>query len=142
LDGRNGSNWLTEIFANRPFIVGALFLGTYFVPFLVLIGLALAYVFKRNPEEDWEESHFLYLIRTFWIAVLGLVAVAILSALGIWFWSLSSKSVDFGEFALGFVVPMVVTGVPLLAFCGVRIILSLMRSASHRPMPNPSSFLL
>jgi hypothetical protein len=50
--GHNGSSWLADLMSNRPFIVGALFLGTYFAPFLILIGFPLALVFQRRPEEE------------------------------------------------------------------------------------------
>lgn len=138
--GHNGSNWLTETFTNRPFIVGAMFLGTYFVPFLVLIGLALAYYFKRNPEEDWELSHFRYLIRTFWIAIFGAMIVLALSILGLWVWQQSGKTVGGDEVLMGLLIPLFVAMAPLLVFCGVRIVLSLMRAASHKPMPKPETW--
>ena len=141
-NGNNGGNWLTETLANRPFVVGALFLGTYFVPFLVLIGLALAYYFRRSPEEDWEQTHYSYLIRTFWIGFLSAALVFLLSALGLLIWQQIGGNWDGDLVFFSVFFPLVIVMIPLLVFCGVRVVLSLMRSAAHKPMPRPETWLL
>ena len=139
--GHNQANWLADTLSNRPFIVGALFLGTYFVPFLILIGVALAYVFKREPEEEWEASHFEFLIRTFWLPVL----VAATFLIGASIFAIAATLLDLpfdGDDAMLIIgLAMVVILTPLLVFCGVRIVLSLMKSAAHKPITNPKGWL-
>lgn len=133
-EGHNGTNWLSDLMSNRPFIVGLLFLGTYFVPILVLIAVPLTFVFRNRPEEEWEESHFDYLLRTALIAVLitlvfGLVVFTTLLAFG-----------DFEDSGL-FVVSIGLVGAGLIfALCGVRILISLMKSASRVPMKKPKTW--
>lgn len=133
-EGHNGSNWLADLMSNRPFIVGSLFLGSYFVPVLILIAVPLAFVFKNRPEEEWEVSHFDYLLRTALIAVLivlafGTVALATLFAIG-----------DF-EDAIVFLVVIGMLGAGLVfALCGIRILISLMKSASRIPIKEPKTW--
>ena len=132
--GHNGSSWLADLMSNRPFIVGALFLGTYFAPFLILIGFPLALVFQRRPEEEWETSHFTYLVRTVFhaaaIAALGFaIALAIYFGVG-----------EPDDAAVVFVALALVFGGGLLAYCGVRVLISLMKSASRIPISNPKTW--
>ena len=132
--GHNGSSWLADLMSNRPFIVGALFLGTYFAPFLILIGFPLALVFQRRPEEQWETSHFTYLVRTVYHA-------AVIAALGI----LLALTFYFGvggrdDTTLVMVVLALAFGGGLLAYCGVRVLISLMKSASRIPISNPKTW--
>lgn len=135
-EGHNRSSGLTELLSNRPLIVGALFLGTYFAPFLILIGLPLAYVFRRRPDEDWEATHFQYLIRTFWISILvaavaGLSAIAIYAGLG-----------DSDETTFAIAAILVIASGMVLAFSGVRTVISLMNSSSRKPIGNPKTWLI
>lgn len=138
--GHNRPGGLADILSNRPLIVGLLFIGTYFAPFLILIGLPLAYVFRNRPEEAWEDSHFVYLIRTFWqtllfivVAVAAIAAVAALVELG-------NVSLGGAE-AFGILYLFIVGGIAL-AYCGVRIIISLMKSALRVPLDRPRTWLI
>ena len=135
-EGHNRSNWLTDTMSNRPFIVGALFLGTYMVPFLFVIALVLAYVFKSQPDEEWEQSHFQYLIRTFWITVL-IAVVATVAAIVV----MAAIGPDHGGM-VGLAGLLLLGGGLALAFSGVRIILSMMKSASRVPIARPKSWLI
>ena len=139
--GHNKANWLADTLSNRPFIVGSLFLATYFVPFLVLIGVALAYIFKREPEEDWEVSHFEFLIRTFWLPIIVtgafLLGVAIFAVAA----TVLELPLDDEDAFLGIGLILLFVLVPLLVFCGVRIVLSLMKSVAHKPINNPKGWL-
>lgn len=141
--GHNRAGGLADLFSNRPLITGLLFLGTYFAPFLILIGLPLAYVFKRRPEEDWEPSHFQYLIRTIWNSLLFLLFAALLAvavtALFAWL------DVDFPDdtmatLVLGFYA--VAVGAIALAYSGVRIIISLMKSATRTTLTKPNAWFI
>ena len=57
----------TGVTLYRPVIVAALYLLTLFTGFSVLVGLILAYLWRGEEETaGWENTHFTYLIRTFW----------------------------------------------------------------------------
>lgn len=66
---------------NRPTIVGLLYLGSLITGISGIVGLVLAYVWRGEPHQPWEEAHYVYLIRTFWIglaaSVVGLVTIII-----------------------------------------------------------------
>jgi uncharacterized membrane protein len=129
--------------SNRPLIVGLLFLGTYFAPFLILIGLPLAYVFRQRPEEDWEQSHFQFLIRTFWLALLFLLmAVAVGFGIALLIEQLDALSaLEDGVNALGWLYLLAAAGITL-AYSGVRVVVSLMKSAIRSPISNPKAWLI
>ena len=66
---------------NGPTVVGLLYLATYFTACSALLGVILAYVWRRQPVPEWQQTQFVYLIRTFWLglagyAVLGAAAIA------------------------------------------------------------------
>ena len=111
---------------NRPSIIAMLYLLSFLTGGLTsIIGVVLAYVWQSQPHEDWESSHYKYLIRTFGI----LIGDALL--------------------CLG----MVMSFKPLLMFLGVviafailivvivRCVLSLVSAQKRLPMPNPDSWL-
>ena len=62
---------------NGPTVVGLLYLATYFTACSALLGVILAYVWRRQPVPEWQQTQFAYLIRTFW---LGLAGYAVLGA--------------------------------------------------------------
>src|SRR3546814_3246727 len=43
---------------NRPTIVALLYLASFLTGITALIGLVLAYVWKNEPHEPWEPSHY------------------------------------------------------------------------------------
>ena len=63
--------------------------GLFAVGFLngitAIIGVILAYVRRPDVKDTYLESHFTYLIRTFWIALLGTIVSALLMIIGIGF---------------------------------------------------------
>jgi len=79
---------------NRPTIISLLYLASFLTLLSGLAGLILAYVWRNEPHEPWEQSHFTFLIRTFWIglgcsvicAVLSLVLIGLLGfvLIGVW----------------------------------------------------------
>lgn len=105
---------------NRPTIIGLLFLGSGITGITGIIGIVLAYVWKGEPHEPWEATHYTYLIRTFWIALIGGV--------------------------IGFFLLFVLIGFLILPAVGiwalVRIIMSLINAQKRAPMPNPETFLV
>lgn len=61
---------------NQPTIVALMYLLSLFTGFPMLIALVLAYVWKDEPGAGWENSHFRFHIRSFWIGIaLALIAV-------------------------------------------------------------------
>jgi uncharacterized membrane protein len=56
---------------NGPTVVALLYLATYFTVFSALVGVILAYVWRREEVPEWQRSQFTYLVRTFWMGVGG-----------------------------------------------------------------------
>lgn len=132
-DGR--SSWIDDTLGNRPFIVAALYLASFFLPILILVGVPLAYIFRREPSEDWEASHYRYLARTFWLA-LGLgVLVVVLSLIA--FLALGAN--EHVGLPVVFVAGLVVMAT--LGQFGIRSVLSLSRAVARQPMPKPDTLL-
>src|SRR5690606_16177505 len=68
---------------NHPTVVSLLYLGGFVTGISALIGLILAYIWGGDRPAEWEQSHFRYHIRTFWICVLqaiiaGLICLTII----------------------------------------------------------------
>lgn len=104
---------------NRPTIISLLYLSSFFLGVTVIVGLVLAYVWKGEPHADWESSHYQYLIRTFWLGLIG----AIVSTL-------------FMIVLIGF---LMLTAVGVLVI--VRCVLSLVNAQKQQAMPNPETWL-
>jgi uncharacterized membrane protein len=126
---------------NRPVIVCLLYLGTFFTGFTFIIGLFLAYFWKKEPGAEWQVSHFSYLIRTVWYPLLyffgGIFAIAMLSTL--------AEQVDNGPGEILVVILMVPFGLVVLAsfFLGTaRTIVSLVNALGKKPMRRPKTWLI
>jgi uncharacterized membrane protein len=131
----------------RPTMVGVLYLANIVLGFSVFVGLVLAYVWRRDPEaQEWERTHFTYLIRTFWIG-----AAVFLSMFVVWFAAIFGivfdQELQAGQadqppagFFLGFFGVILVWLLCAVWFC-IRCILSLVRAADYKPMPNPGTWL-
>ena len=104
---------------NRPTIISLLYLSSFILGVTALIGVILAFVWKGEPHEDWEETHYQYLINTFWIGLVGSVVGVVLTI------------VLVGFFILLAVMALVV----------VRSVLSLINAQKRQAMPNPSTLL-
>lgn len=105
---------------NQPTIITLLYLGGYLTGISALVGVVLAYVWRSEPKADWERSHYDYLIRTFWIGVLGTIVGVILTVILI------------GMFVLLAVAVLVL----------VRTVMSLIAAQKQQPMPDPDSWLI
>lgn len=105
---------------NRPTIVALLYLASFVVGITGLVGLILAFIWKGENPGDWTESHFTYLINTFWIGLIG--------------------------GAVGVVLSIVLIGIPLLIAVAVLVIVrtlkSLLAAQKQQAMPNAGSWLL
>ena len=109
--------------SNKPMILSILYLTSLVVGLTGLVAFILALVWKSEPGEAWEASHYEYHVMTFilWVAM-----------------------TVFG-FILIFTIIGVFIGVPLviLAYVWVlvRAIISLVRASNREPMPNPATLL-
>jgi uncharacterized membrane protein len=117
---RPGATPVTSSFDfNQPTIVSLLYLSSFILGVTSIIGVVLAYVWKGEAKEEWEVSHYEYLINTFWIGFVGsVVSVALMIVL-------------IGFLLLPAVIVLVV----------VRCVLSLINAQKREPMPNPRTLL-
>ncbi len=129
------SSWVDDTLGNRPFIVAALYLASFFLPVLIFVGVPLAFIFRREPSEEWEASHYRYLTRTAFLALGLFVLLAVLFVAGL---------VIFGETDL-VAIPALLLLLPLalaaLAQFGIRSVLSLSRAVARQAMPRPDTLL-
>ena len=102
---------------NRPTIISLLYLSSFILGVTALIGVILAFVWKGEPHEDWEATHYQYLINTFWIGLVGTI-VGIVTMIVL----------------VGFLVLLAT-----MALCVVRSVLSLMNAQKRQAMPNPGT---
>ena len=105
---------------NRPTIIGLLYIASWLTGITGLIGVVLAYVWRGEPNQPWEVTHYTYLIRTFWIGLIGS--------------------------GIGFVTMIVLIGFPILlavaVWTVVRTIMSLINAQKRAPMPDPQTLLI
>ena len=125
---------------NPPTLICLLYAATYFTVVSALIGVVLAYVWRREGDSGWEETHYTYLIRTFWLAVIGIVVgVVLIGALAIVGEGFGPREVDFPVVA---VVLAIVLGFALTVLLVVRCALSLVAAQRNRPMRRPRSWTI
>ncbi len=135
----------TGVTLYRPTIVGLLYLLNIFLGFSVFVGVVLAYIWRGEPEtQDWEKTHYTYLIRTFWVGlvlVLGTFVLFFASVFGV---ALNAEAGGGEPHAAGFVAGMfgwiAVWMLAAIWFCA-RTILSLVKAGKRQPMPNPGTWL-
>lgn len=106
---------------NRPTIISLLYLGGFITGISGLVGLVLAFVWKGEAGPgSWEQTHYQYLINTFWIGLAGSI--------------------------IGVILMIVLIGIFLLMAVGalvvVRCVMSLINAQKQQPMPNPGSWLI
>jgi uncharacterized membrane protein len=88
-----------------------------------IVGLVMAYV-ARADVSDWLASHYEFVIRTFWIGLLG-AAVSVLLFMTI------------------ILIPLsLLLGCALTVWWVVRCVVGLNHIAKGQPIPNPSSWLI
>ena len=104
---------------NHPTIISLLYLSSFVLGITIIVGVVLAYVWKGEPHADWETSHYDYLIRTFWIGLIGSVISFILMLV-----------------LIGFLLWIAVAVLVI-----VRCVLSLINAQKQVAMPNPETWL-
>jgi len=104
---------------NRPTIVSLLYLASFLTLLSGLAGLVLAYVWRNEPHEAWEQSHFTFLIRTFWLG-LGFSVICAMLAI--------------------FVIPLL-GFVAIGVWVVVRSVMALVAAQKHAPIRHPLKLL-
>jgi uncharacterized membrane protein len=106
---------------NPPTIVGLLYCASLVVGITSLIGVVLAYVQKGDHPGSWMESHFTYLIRTFWLGLAGGVICLVLMLTII-------------------LIPVAWLGlVGLAVWAIVRSVKSILAAQKEQPIPDPQT---
>jgi len=123
---------------NGPTVVGLLYLATYFTVCSALLGVILAYVWRRQPVPEWQQSQFAYLIRTFW---LGLGGYALMGAVGLAAAAIAEKGwvVPHGTVAALFVLCLG-GGLLLTVLLLVRCARAIVSAQQGAPMARPQSW--
>jgi uncharacterized membrane protein len=104
---------------NRPTIISLCYLGGIITGISALVGIVLAHVWKGEGDAGWMTSHYTYLIRTFWIGLLGSIVSAVLMVVLIGFLTIIAVSL----------------------WVLVRSVLSLLKAQNQEPMPDPETLL-
>jgi len=107
---------------NRPTIISLLYLGSFLAGITSIIGVILAYVWNGESHDSWEDSHYRYHIRTFWIGI----AYTILATIG--------------SFVTLFLLAWAFYGAVAVWFA-VRGVKSLLAAQKHEPIANVESWL-
>ena len=103
---------------NHPTIISLCYLASFVTGITGIVGIILAYVW-RDSAEEWERSHYTYLIRTFWIGLVGSVI----------------------SFVLMIVLIGFLTGLAVAVWVAVRSVMSLLKAQKREPMPDPETLL-
>ena len=104
---------------NQPTIISLCFLGGFVTGIRPLLGAVLGHIWQGENKDAWADSHFTYLIRTFWIGLVGFVVSAVLTI------------------ALIGILLLPLVGI----WVGVRSVMSLIKAQKQEPMPDPNTLL-
>lgn len=115
---RQTDQWLEPGKTNVQ-VVYFLYIAGMFIPILPLVGLIIAYI-NRGKAGGWVDTHYTYLIRTFWIGLLYTFVAAILMLL-----------------LIGFLVIVAVA-----IWIIVRCVIGLQAAGRGEPIKNPESWLI
>lgn len=116
---RETDRWLEPGKTNLQIIYVLYLVSFIFGGLTALIGLVIAYI-NRGKSEAWLESHYTWLIRTFWIGVLYVLAGVILSLL-----------------LIGFLILLAVA-----VWVIIRCVIGLQALGRGEPIQNPQSWVL
>ncbi len=113
---------------NQPTVIALLYLGGFATGISSLIGIVLAHMWAGDNQEEWANSHFAYLIRTFWLSLLGFIVSGVLVFVSIG---------DFKGSAMFLVAAFLY---PVVAvWFGVRSVICLLKAQKREPMPDPKT---
>jgi uncharacterized membrane protein len=103
---------------NQPTIIVLLYLASFVFGLTSIVGVVLAFNWKGEARGRWDESHYTYLINTFWIMLIGgIVGFVLLIVL------------------IGFLI-LIATAVLVV----VRCVMSLQNAQKQMPMPDPNTW--
>ena len=123
---------------NPPTLICALYIAAYFTGISAVIGVVLAYVWRREDNAAWEDTHYIYLIRTFWMAVLGLLGgIVVVFAAAV----VTERATDTSDAGIVAIITGLVLAFALVVLLAVRCALSLVNAQRSRPMPRPRTWL-
>jgi uncharacterized membrane protein len=105
---------------NKPTVISLLYLASLLGGIPSLIGVILAYVWRKEDAAGWAESHYRYHIRTFWLGFAWGVIGVLLAIFGI-----------------GFLILLVIP-----VWFAVRAVKSLMAAQRNEPIENPTTWLV
>ncbi|MDE1467331.1 DUF4870 family protein [Aurantiacibacter sp. D1-12] len=136
----------TSVSMQRPVIISILYLLNFVLGFSVIVGVILAYIWRGEERtSEWEQTHYTYLIRTFWIGLLIFVVVFFgwFVAMFGTMWAFEEGPSNGAPPAGFFLLMFGGMGVFLLsaAWFAVRCVLSLVKAGEKRPMPRPETWL-
>ena len=124
---------------NGPTVVSLLFVATYFTVISALLGVILAYVWRRQPLPEWQLSQFDYLVRTFWLGLGGYVLFAAVGLTAVLTFETPAGTMPDAVQAVG----LVVCGGGLFALTVLLVIrcaLVIVKAQQRAPMKNARSW--
>lgn len=104
---------------NNVRLVYILYLVSFVVGITSIVGLVFAYM-NRSKAAPWLQTHYTFLIRTFWIGVLMFFAALVLSIL-----------------LVGFVLMLAIA-----VWVIVRCVIGLQKASRNEPIENPETWLI
>ena len=129
----------------RPMIVGLLYLLAIVTGLTAIVGVILAYAWRGDAAKDgWEDTHFTYLIRTFWIGLVFMILMGVLFIGG--FASYAVTTEQSGTDGPGPGMVLLVLAAMLFSLLGtlwflIRSVVSMVRAGRREPMPRPRTWL-
>jgi uncharacterized membrane protein len=99
-------------------IIYILYLVSFVIGITAIVGIVMAYINKDDPMPDYLKTHYRYMINTFWMGLVMIVAGALLT--------------------------IVIVGIFILLFWMVWLIVRCIQGIklldSQQPVPNPESW--
>ncbi len=105
---------------NKPTVISLLYLASLLGGIPSLIGVILAYVWRKEDGAAWAESHYRYHIRTFWLGFAWAIVGVLLVVVGI-----------------GFLILLLIP-----VWFAVRAVKSLMAAQRNEAIENPTTWLV
>ncbi|GAB5487645.1 MAG: hypothetical protein Pars2KO_12150 [Parasphingorhabdus sp.] len=104
---------------NKSTIISLLYLGSFITGLSGFIGIVLAFVWKGEVADTWEESHLQYHIMTFVVGFVASIIAALLMLV-----------------LIGFLL------FPIIALWVIaRAVVALLKAQKQEPMPDPKTLL-
>ena len=113
---------------NQPTVIALLYLAGFATGISSLIGIVLAHMWAGDNQDEWANSHFAYLIRTFWFGLLGFIVSGVLV-----FVSIGGFKGSAMFLVAAFLYPVVAV------WFGVRSVICLLKAQKREPMPDPKT---